>query len=85
MKTAVISGSGRGDSGPLARAVRMAAAAALLLAGPGAAPAVAGAPTLQTITIDGNMGDWAAVLSDPDNVYLDDLADPCVPLRLSEG
>lgn len=35
------------------------------------APVFAGAPTLQTITIDGNMADWAAVLADPDNVTLD--------------
>lgn len=31
----------------------------------------AGTPTLTTIAIDGNMGDWSVVLADPDNVALD--------------
>lgn len=51
------------------RAVVAALAAALVLQG--AAPLVAGTPTLTTITIDGDMSDWTAVRMDPDNVILD--------------
>jgi hypothetical protein len=58
----------RGRSGKWRAA---AAAATILLSSTQGAPVFAGAPTLQTITIDGNMADWAAVLADPDNVYLD--------------
>ncbi|MBI3449915.1 MAG: DUF11 domain-containing protein [Acidobacteria bacterium] len=46
-----------------------AAMAALVFVAGGSA--LAGTPTLTTITIDGNFGDWAAVLADPDNVFLD--------------
>jgi len=46
--------------------------AILLLAGAAAwTPASAATPTLTTITVDGNMADWAAVLANPRNVYLD--------------
>src|SRR5882672_5602362 len=45
-------------------------AAAMLAAVPGSL-ALAAAPTLTTITVDGNFGDWTAVLANPDNVYLD--------------
>jgi uncharacterized repeat protein (TIGR01451 family) len=50
---------------------RAAAALALILAALPAGPALAGTPTLRTITVDGDMADWAAVLADPDNVHLD--------------
>ncbi|HET6371703.1 MAG TPA: DUF11 domain-containing protein, partial [Candidatus Polarisedimenticolia bacterium] len=46
------------------------------------------APTLTTITIDGSMADWAAVLANPENVVLDGPgggladADPAVPANL---
>ncbi len=53
------------------RAARAATALLVLAAGAAASRVGAGAPTLATITIDGNMGDWAAVLADPDNLYLD--------------
>jgi len=37
-----------------------------------------GSPTLATITLDGNMGDWAAVLANPDNDILDGPGDGLV-------
>lgn len=52
----------------LARRLLAAALAACL---PWGTPTLAGTPTLTTITIDGNMSDWAGVLADPDNVFLD--------------
>jgi len=51
------------------RPVAAAAMAALSFLAWGSA--AAGTPTLTTITVDGNFGDWAAVLADPDNLFLD--------------
>jgi uncharacterized repeat protein (TIGR01451 family) len=53
------------------RRARLVAALVVALAAPPWTPALAGAPTLTTITVDGNFADWSAVLADPDNVYLD--------------
>jgi len=50
---------------------RPAAAVALAASLLWTATALAGSPTLTTITIDGNMSDWSGVLADPDNLFLD--------------